>query len=486
MQNRSFWRDRTRARLPWAAALAASALLGMGLGIGCNAPVSPTFELYFAGSGEGDASCQAATMEAVRLMCDSTVRVRILDANGNYDVVPPACQNLDLSELGTMQALEDLDIEFSALPLGRARVQVEIWRAGALGPACGGAATEDELDVPASHPAVVGQARLVIGEDAHVRVPLECPDLGQVNRFAPGCGLDVAIGDLDRGTRMREPRRDLDDEEPPIGGDNDLDGNMEPEGTAIELEDLQVVYGYARSDSDGSWEFIDQGTMALRIQDDGSAVWRDQPNEYFWNLLDEHETLCIQVTRKQAEAPQLSCVEAGADSPSSRVQASYLPPEDLDCLLAASGAGRVPPEGIVMGRVVQPIVEDDLNRDAVQVERPAANVQVFPTAADLPPAPEPRLKLAEDSDPQDDEDVRYVSKEPELPSRAGPTCRVDDTSATTSSGYFLSNATFPAHWEVETGNLVDGEQSTAEVEPGRVLVGGRLPGTVSIVRIPLR
>ena len=82
--------------------------------------------------------------------------------------------------------------------------------------------------------------------------------------------------------------------------------------------------------------------------------------------------------------------------------------------------------------------------------------------------------------------MRYVSKEPELPSDTGPTCRVDDTSATTSSGYFLSNATFPAHWEVETGTLVRGDQSTAEVEPGRVLVGGRLPGTVSIVRIPLR
>jgi hypothetical protein len=493
-QNRSFWRGRfwrdpAHARLPWAAALAASALLGTGLGMGCNTPVSPTFELYFAGSGEGDASCQGgATMEAVRLMCDSTVRVRILDANGNYDVVPPACQDLELSDHGTMQALEDLDIEFPALPLGRARVQVEIWRAGALGPAaCGGSAAGDEPDAPAARPAVIGQARLLIGEDAHVRVPLDCPDLGQVNRFAPGCGLDVAIGDLDRGTKLSNPPRDLDDEEPPAGDGNDIDGNMESDSSAIELEDLQVVYGYARSDSDGSWEFIDQGSLALRIHDDGSAVWRDQPNEYFWEKLDDHETLCIQVTRNAGEAPQLSCIEAGADSPSSRVQASYLPPEDLDCLLAANGAGSVPPEGIVMGRVVQPVVENDT--DTVQVELPAANVQVFPLAANLPVAPEPRLKIAADIDPvddADDEDVRYVSKEPELPSRTSPTCRVDDTSATTSSGYFLSNATFPAHWEVETGSVVDGEQSTAEVEPGRVLVGGRLPGTVSIVRIPLR
>ncbi len=458
--------------------------------MGCNAPVSPTFELYFSGSGAGDASCQAAAMETVRLMCDSTVRVRILDANGNYDVVPPACQDLEFSGVGTMQALEDLDIEFAALPLGEARVQVEIWRAGVLGPAaCGGSGTADESDGPAAGPAVIGQASFVIGEDAHVRVPLECPDLGQVNRFAPGCGLDVTIGDLDRGTRLREPSRDLDDEEPPADNGNDIDGNMELESPAIELEALQVVYGYARSDSDGSWEFIDQGTLALRVQDDGSAVWRDQPNEYFWNLLDEHETLCIQVTRNRREAPQLSCVEAGADSPSSRVQASYLPLEDLDCLLAANGASGVPSEGIVMGRVVQPIIEDDMDKDTVQVERPAANVQVFPTAANLPTMPEPRLKLAADSDPQDgadDEDVRYVSKEPALPTHTGPTCRVDDTSATTSSGYFLSNATFPAHWEIETGGLVDGDQSTAEVEPGRVLVGGRLPGTVSIVRIPLR
>ena len=461
--------------------------------MGCNAPVSPTFELYFEGSGVGDASCQAATMESVRLMCDSTVRVRILDEHGNYDVVPPACQDLELSELGTMQALEDLDIEFSALPLGGARVQVEIWRDDVLGPAdCGDSATADGPGAPKTGPAVIGQARFVIGEDAHVRVPLECPDLGQVNRFAPGCGLDVAIGDLDRGTRLREPRRDLDDEEPPTD-DNGIGGNMDSERPAIELEDLQVVYGYARSDSDGSWEFIDQGTLALRVNDDGSAVWRDQPNAYFWELLDEQETLCIQVTRNRREAPQLSCIEAGADSPSSRVQASYLPPEDLDCLLAANGAGSVPAEGIVMGRVVQPIIEGDLDKDTVQVERPAANVQVFPTAADLPAAPEPRLKLAADVDPQDgpqddadDEDVRYVSKEPELPSSTGPTCRVDDTSATTSSGYFLSNATFPAHWEVETGSLVDGDEATAEVEPGRVLVGGRLPGTVSIVRIPLR
>jgi hypothetical protein len=492
MQNRSFSRAQALARLSPAAALAASAVLGMGLVMGCNAPVSPTFELYFASSGEGDASCDAAAMEDVRLMCDSTVRVRILDAHGRYDLVPPVCQDLDSAELGTMQALEQLDVEFASLPLGPARFQVEIWRAGLLGPAaCGGAADGEPSGGLASSTgaAVIGQAQFEIGADAHVRVPLSCPDLGQVNRFAPGCGIDVEIGDLDRGTKLRRPSRNVEREDPATIGDEDVQGNTEQESANIALDDLQVVYGFAESRASG-WAFNPQGKLDLHDHSNGSVVWRYRPNDLFWTLLDQYNTLCIQVTRGAGEAPQLSCIEAAAEEQSSRVQASYLPPDDLACLLAANGASSVPEEGIVMGRVVQPAV-DDVPPNTVPVELPAANVQVFPTAADLPQAPEPRLKVAADGeDDRDDaasEDVQYVSKDPDAPSRTTPTCRVDDTRATTSSGYFLSDASFPAHWEVETGSLVSqGDQQTGTAdEDARTLVGGRIPGTVSIVRIPL-
>lgn len=500
MKNRSFSRAHALARLSPAAALAASAALGMGLVMGCNAPVSPTFELFFAGSGLGDASCNGAAMEDVRLMCDSTVRVRIMDARGSYDLVPPVCRDLDSAELGTMQSLEQLDVEFAALPLGPAQFQVEIWRAGVLDSAACGGAPDGEPDeraqsALAAGPAVIGRARLEIGEDAHVQVPLECPDLGQLNRFAPGCGLDVEIGDLDRGTKLRRPARSVEREDPAMI-EEDVPGDTDTESPDIELGDLQVVYGFAQSDASG-WEFNPQGELDLHDHSDGSVVWGYRPNDLFWTLLDEHETLCIQVTRGDGEAPQLSCIEAEVGSPSARVQASYLPPEDLDCLLAANGASSVPAEGIVMGRVVQPVIEN-VPPNTAQVELPAANVQVFPTAADLPLPAEPLLKLAAAGDPGDGddgrddaagEDVQYVSKDSEVPSRTAPACRVDDTSATTSSGYFLSNASFPAHWEVETGSLVDEAQSglaTTEAEPGRTLVGGRIPGTVSIVRIPLR
>lgn len=509
MQNRSFSRAQALARLSPAAALAASAVLGMGLVMGCNAPVSPTFELYFSDSNVGDASCNAAAMEDVRLTCDSTVRVRILDARGRYDLVPPVCRDLDSAEIGTMESLEQLDIDFAALPLGEARFQIEVWRAGLLGPASCGDSPDNDSDgegesqpievVPSEvqgGPAVLGQARFVIGEDAHVRVPLECPALEQVNRFAPGCSLDVEVGDLDRGTKLSRPRRSVEREDPALIDEETRQDDTESEISAIEIDDLQVVYGFAQNDTSG-WEFNAQGTLDLHDHSDGSVVWRYRPNDYFWTLLDEHKTLCIQVSKGDGRPPQLSCIEAESESASARVQASYLPPEDLDCLLAANGAGDVPAEGIVMGRVVEPAVANPFP-DTVQVETPAANVQVFPTAANPPEQPDPLLKLAAAGEPDDalddrddasDEIVQYVSKDPnEVPSRAASACRVDDTSATTSSGYFLSDASFPAHWEIETGSRVNEgtSRATTDGESARTLVGGRIPGTVSIVRIPLR
>jgi hypothetical protein len=499
MQNRSFSRAHALARLSPAATLAASAVLGMGLVMGCNAPVSPTFELHFLDSNLGDASCNAAAMEDVRLMCDSTVRVRILDAGGRYDLVPPVCRDLDSAEIGTMESLEQLDVDFAALPLGEARFRIEVWRAGLLGPAsCGGSSQGQAGELAPSEvpggPAVVGQARFVIGEDAHVRVPLECPALEQVNRFAPGCSLDVDVGDLDRGTKLRRPARSVEREDPAMIEEETRQDDTESEISAIEIDDLQVVYGFAQNDASG-WEFNAQGRLDLHDHTDGSVVWRYRPNDYFWTLLDEHKTLCIQVTRGNGEPPQLSCIEAESESPSARVQASYLPPEDLACLLAANGASNVPEAGIVMGRVVEPAVENT-PPNLVQ-ELPAANVQVFPTSAELPEQPDPLLKLAaagetddefDDRDDASGENVQYVSKDPDVPSRTASACRVDDTSATTSSGYFLSDASFPAHWEVETGSRVNEgtDKATTDGESARTLVGGRIPGTVSIVRIPLR
>jgi hypothetical protein len=102
-----------------------------------------------------------------------------------------------------------------------------------------------------------------------------------------------------------------------------------------------------------------------------------------------HGTVCIEVKEQGADGtpgwPQVSCFQVGDATSLRRLQASYLPPEDLQCLMATSGTGGVPSEGIVIGRVVEP--DEQLQNEL----HPAANVQVLPTPADLPRAPIPRL-----------------------------------------------------------------------------------------------
>jgi hypothetical protein len=500
------------ARDPLAAGalLAASALLATG----CNAPVAPIFELTFEGSGI--ASCDGSAAEDVRLMCDSTVRVRILDPNGIRDRVPSVCQEISSLEIGTMEALSDLDIDLKDLPLGPAMIQVEVWRRDWINSADCSIIAEpdpivvdpgDELDQGAppppvvSQPAVIGRAWFEIGRDEHVRIPLTCPDIGQVNRFAEGCGLDVEISDLDQGVLLRQELDRPEPNRPDEGGPTHVAG-AEP-ASPIDLEALRVQYVLVEQAPTGDWEPGAREWMTIDVRDDGSAVWRAWPSFQFWQSFNRSRTVCIEVGDTASDGiptwPQVSCFQVGSEtSQRRRLQASYLPPEDLECLLAAAGDGSMPAEGIVIGRVVE------AEAPASDELRPAANVQVLPTPADLPREPIPRLAPIggdgnETDDGMEDLDVQYVSKESEPTSPATPACHVDDATATTPSGYFLSDASFPAHWQIATEATAlppgeDGEQNgtagTAPTitgtQPGRILVGGRIRNKVNIVRIELQ
>lgn len=496
-------------RVPLAAGamLAASALVGAG----CNSPVAPTFELSFEGSGF--LSCGAGAAEDIRLMCDSTVRVRILDGHGFRDIVPAMCQDISALEIGTMEALSQLDIQFEGLPLGQAVVQVEVWRSDWLDArTCSltGVAepitlepgdwpsTELPEPLPVAQPAVVGRAWFEIGRDEHVRIPLTCPDLAQVNRFAAGCGLDVELSDLDRGIKLRSDA---------VRADPDRLGENAPQSLAhasaalagaagglIDIEALDVQYVLIEESASGGWRPGASEWMMLDVRDDGSAVWRAWPSNQFWQSFTRSRTVCIEVNERSPDGapgwPQVSCFQVGASATSTqRLEASYLPPEELECLLGASGEGVVPPEGIVIGRVVQPAEPDEV--------QPAANVQVLPTPADLPREPLPRLAPAPGGPNLPDTvlDVLYVSKDSEQTPRA-QACHVDDATATTPSGYFLSDASFPAHWQIATGAdqpSTEGDPADAAQPqpsggdaPGRILVGGRIADKVSIVRIQLQ
>jgi hypothetical protein len=495
------------ARSAAGAMLAASALFTAG----CNAPVSPTFELTF--EGVGVTSCGAAAAHDIRLMCDSKVRVRILDTNGIRDIVPAVCQDISSLEIGTMEALSQLDIAFEGLPLGPAMVQVEIWRGDwldsttcsltgvtapiTLEPGDGSSSAPPE-PLPVVQPAVVGTAWFEIGSDAHVRIPLTCPDLAQVNRFAAGCGLDVEVSDLDRGIKLRQDGVLPDPDHP---GENAAQSVARVStavtgsaGAGIDLEALDVQYVLIEETASGGWRPGAGEWMMLDVRDDGSAVWRAWPSNQFWQSFTRSRTVCIEVKERSADGtpgwPQVSCFQVGAAAASTqRLEASYLPPDELQCLLAASGAGAVPADGIVIGRVVEPAEPDEV--------QPAANVQVLPTPADLPREPLPRLAPIPGGPDEPDLglDVQYVSKESEQNPRA-QACHVDDATATTPSGYFLSDASFPAHWQFATGTGQPGTEGDPDSgadepqpgtgdNPGRILVGGRIPDKISIVRIQL-
>lgn len=492
------------------AALAAGATLSALLA-SCSAPVPPSFELTFEGAGV--ASCEASAAQDIRLMCESTVRVRILDPRGELDLVPPVCQEITTLDIGTMEALSQLDVALENLPLGKAMVQVEVWRRDWIDAAdceiTGGnepielapGGQSDNLEPPVIQPAVLGRAWFEIGRDEHVRVPLTCPDLAQVNRFAAGCGLDVELSDLDRGVLLRkEPAP-----EEPVRSDDLMTPLRQvrrspaaAQARNIDLESLDVQYVLIEQTASGEWRPGASEWMTLYLRDDGSAVWRAWPSSRFWESFTRSRTVCIEVNERDPGGasgwPQVSCFQVGDQAASrQRLQASYLPPEDLQCLLAAGGAA-LPTDGIVIGRVVEPSPQ---RRDEVS---PAANVQVLPTPADLPREPIPRLAPIDADEPQAD-DVLYVSKEQTPPGPSAPACVVDDATATTPSGYFLSDASFPAHWQIATGigepstededgEDTDGGPSAPQIgsseEPDRILVGGRIPDKVSIVRIQLQ
>ncbi|HWN68932.1 MAG TPA: hypothetical protein VNM90_14945 [Haliangium sp.] len=491
----------SRAPLAAGAMLAASALLAAG----CNAPVAPSFELSFEGAGI--TSCESSAAHDIRLMCESKVRVRILDPDGDRDLVPPVCQEISTLDYGTMEALSQLDVALHEMPLGPAMVQVEIWRSDWVNAAdCSIIALPDPIErepdtspdgaqqptPSAPQPAVVGRAWFEIGRDEHVSVPMTCPDLSQVNRFAAGCGLDVEISDLDRGILLRQAMQQQDPDHMDDGAPSDIPPSQ------LDLAALEVQYVLIEQTPDGGWEPGAREWMTLDLRDDGSAVWRAWPSIQFWQSFNRSRTVCIEVNESADDVtrawPQVSCFQVGDEAPPRhRLQASMLPPEDLECLLGARGTGTVPSAGIVIGRVVEPNEQDS---DAVH---PAANVQVLATPADLPREPLPRLGPIGDggdtNEPDLDQGVQYVSKEPEPPSPTTPACHVDDATATTPSGYFLSDASFPAHWQIETDEPVttDAQDSDAgELQassghvPGSILVGGRLPNRVSIVRIQLQ
>lgn len=451
------------------------AVLATGLAsAGCDAPVAPTFELYFRGpTGEDAPGCQAAAAGQIRMMCDSVLRVRVLDENREYNLVPPVCERLNASETGTMAALAQADIALESLPLGPAWVEVDLWNAADL----------DNTICPNTNPpsadrtprrALLGSRAFEIGRDELVRIPLSCTDLAAVNRFS--CGLDVEIVDLDRGRKLHEPRlRDIGREDGMQGVDP-----VPPESPGVDLEALEVRYGMA-SEQGGAWVHQPWEAMDLHLAADGTAVWRARPTETFWRDIEQAETLCIQVIEQGAPAnapPQVTCynVEDG-DMPSWRLQVSYLPGEDLECLLAAGGDG--PEGGIVIGRVVAAAPDEQ-----AEDERPVANAQVFPreTGMEVPVAP---LIHAGSQADGEDPAVQYVSKETTTrESAVAATCRVEDAAATTSSGYFLSDAAFPARWTVETH---DGAGAQAvRAGDGQVPIGGRIHGVVNIVRIALQ
>ena len=491
----------SRAPLTAGAMLAASALFAAG----CNAPVAPTFELTFEGAGI--TSCESSAAHDIRLMCESKVRVRILDPDGDRDLVPPVCQEISALDIGTMEALSQLDLALHEMPLGPAMVQVEVWRSDWLNAAdCSIIALPDPIEMepdtdpddtqqPAPsepQPAVVGRAWFEIGRDQHVRVPMTCPDLRQVNRFAAGCGIDVEISDLDRGILLRQALAQQDPGRPDEGAPSSIAASQ------VDLTALDVQYVLIEQTPSGDWEPGAREWMTLDLRDDGSAVWRAWPSMQFWQSFNRSRTVCIEVNERTADGtrawPQVSCFQVSDEtSPRHRLQASILPPEDLECLLGARGTGTVPAAGIVIGRVVEPNEED---RDEVH---PAANVQVLATPADLPREPGgPRLGPIDGGDmnePELDLDVQYVSREAEPQSPTTPACHVDDATATTPSGYFLSDASFPAHWQIETDEPVSTDEQDSDAGdlyasgghmPGSILVGGRLPNRVSIVRIQLQ
>jgi hypothetical protein len=370
--------------------------------------------LHLSWRTEGSMPCPAATCRSMELLCDATVSVRIIDAADPSRIYVDRCLPLD--------AADDL-CGLSALPLGgeevpntAVRVQVSIWPRAAVGDQCPAQVSYDLQGLPqllGNVPAIGGEQLVRLGDD-DIDVALACPNIDALASDACLAGRPVKIG---------------------AGVDDFAQGRSVDQATADYL-------------------ILSAGEPMERLTEDGGTEWELRPTalsqlvpeaggrgDPAWTgALDPavEDVLCLEVLHRTEGTPTATCRSMPSAVRSVELDGGYVPPALRDRVLTAIGLSALPPDGLVVGRVV--------DRNGAPV--PGMSVLASPPASAV-----------------------YIS---------GDGARIEaDLDETSTSGLFVStDAAFGTLWSVY-GN------SPAPVPASRPAIGGRIRGHLTVVELVL-
>ena len=314
-----------------AAILALAVVAVVAVVSGCRSEAE-TFSLRLSWDQLGNQSCPVgddgvATCSTIPISCDAHVLIRIMPLEG---AVPYYSQCYALSGVDDACALAELEIEPSQpIPNEMVRVQVAVWADDQLvDGACPDAALFDEagepqtgVAAPAVVPALGGEIYFPVGDRRVAEVPLACPRANLLDTLACRANAPTVEATVSY-LRSR---------------------------TIVPIEEtgsLLVHFGAATPNGDGGWRLNTNELDPLRAMG-AVVVWQAR-------LLHPRPELgCVRVQiLDPATAGSATCQDISVDADPIKAAGYVVDQIQIDDALRALGMTRLPPDGLVMGVVV--------------------------------------------------------------------------------------------------------------------------------------
>jgi hypothetical protein len=369
--------------------------------------------LHLSWRTSGSMPCPAATCASMELLCDATVSVRIIDAEDPTRIYVDRCLPLDAA--GDLCGLGALPIGGDQLPTTAVRVQVSIWPRDAVGDQCPANVSYDLQGLPqllGNTPAIGGEQLTRLG-DRDVDLALACPNIDALASEVCLAGRPVRVT---------------------AGVDDFAQGRSVDRATAAYL--ILSAGEPAETPIEGGtqWELVPTALSQL-VPDTGG---RGDPA--WTGVLDPavEDVICLEVLHRTEGTPTATCRTMPSAVRSLDLSGGYVSPALRGRVLTALGLPALPPEGLVVGRVV--------DRNGAPV--PGVSVSAAPAATAV-----------------------YISDDG---------ARIDATiTETSASGLFVSDDAGPGTtWSV-------GGSSPAPVPASPPAIGGRIRGHLTVVELVL-
>jgi hypothetical protein len=305
----------------------------------------PPLKIAFQVSGGPTQACPAAGMSAspscsdVPMLCDAVLNIRIVRPTTPQETYVPVCEEIPPTRDRDLCSIENIDLPPSELPKDTLEVQVLIWPRDAVkvDPDTGALDCREIYGQPVligfgidgfpedvvPSPALGGRAYYHPGDEQTV-VTLGCSDLAAVNRpvcvGAAGVQIGGAVNDFERPTRS-------------------IARTM--------VNDLAVSVGEPVYDGD---QYRMENTSALAL----AAPQGSEDPRWSGVVPGLMDSLCVQVIG--TSGANTATVRCDLVSPTQRLDVTgfWLRPELLGEIVTGLGLGRLPPQGLTIGLVLDP------------------------------------------------------------------------------------------------------------------------------------